>query len=164
MGYIYAAAGIMPKLLVLCDPKEEILQSEAARYGYQECTTDWKEVVGDKRIEVFDNCGPDPAHVEPCIAALAAGKHVICEKPLAVAVADARRMRDAAAAATGKSMCTFNYRFFPSVRLAKDGRNRQPGTKWARCMWLDKHDCGCKCRKQTRLFASRSRCECVGYG
>ena len=76
--------------------------------------------MADDRIEVLDNCGPDPAHPEPCIAALHRGKHVICEKPMAISVADARRMRDAAAAAAGKAMCTFNYRFVPAVRLAKD--------------------------------------------
>ena len=63
---------------------------------------------------------PDPVHPEPCIAALQHGKNVICEKPMAIRVEDARRMRDAAAAATGKAMCTFNYRFMPAVRFAKD--------------------------------------------
>jgi predicted dehydrogenase len=58
--------------------------------------------------------------VEPSIAALKHGKHVICEKPMAVNVDNARRMREAAAAAPGKSMCTFNYRFVPAVRFAKD--------------------------------------------
>ena len=67
----------------------------------------------DPEIDVVDNCGPDPVHPEPCIAALQNGKHVICEKPMAISVADARRMRDAAAAARGKAMCTFNYRFLP---------------------------------------------------
>ncbi len=118
--YIYASAGVVPRLLVLCDKKAEIVEREAARYGYEEFSTDWHEVVADPRIDLFDNCGPDPVHPEPCIAALENGKHVVCEKPMAVSVADARRMRDAAAAAKGKAMCTFNYRFFPAVRLARD--------------------------------------------
>lgn len=118
--YIYASAGVMPRLLVLCDQKAEIVEGEAARYGYEEFSTDWREVVADPRIDLFDNCGPDPVHPDPCIAALENGKHVVCEKPMAIALADARRMRDAAAAAKGKAMCTFNYRFFPAVRLAKD--------------------------------------------
>jgi predicted dehydrogenase len=118
--YIYTSAGLAPRLLILCDKQEEKVRQEAARYGYEEYTTDWKEMVGDARVDVVDNCGPDPVHPEPCIAALRAGKHVICEKPMAVSVDDARRMRDAAAAARGKSMCTFNYRFMPAVRLAKD--------------------------------------------
>jgi predicted dehydrogenase len=118
--YIYAAAGVAPRLLVLCDKQEKRVQEEAARYGYEEWTTDWHEMAADPRIDVIDNCGPDPVHPEPCIAALAAGKHVICEKPMAISLADARRMRDAAKSAAGKSMCTFNYRFMPAVRMAKD--------------------------------------------
>ena len=118
--YIYPEAGVMPRLLVLCDQNERIVQREAARYGYEEYSTDWHDLVRDERIDVVDNCGPDPVHPEPCIAALESGKHVISEKPLAVSVADARRMRDAAKKASGKAMCTFNYRFMPTVRLAKD--------------------------------------------
>ncbi len=69
--YIYASAGVMPRLMVLCDQKAEIVEREAARYGYEEYCTDWQELTADPRINVFDNCGPDPAHVEPTIAALA---------------------------------------------------------------------------------------------
>jgi predicted dehydrogenase len=118
--YIYPDARVMPRLLVLCDQNDRIVQREAARYGYEAFTTDWNDVVRDERIDVVDNCGPDPVHPDPCIAALEAGKHAICEKPLAVSVDDARRMRDAAANARGKAMCTFNYRFMPAVKLAKD--------------------------------------------
>lgn len=118
--YFYPSAGFALRLAVLCDQKAEIVQREAARYGYEAYCTDWKELIGSGEIDVFDNCGPDPIHPEPCIAALKAGKHVICEKPMAIRVEDARRMRDAAAAASGKSMCTFNYRFMPAVRFAKD--------------------------------------------
>ena len=116
--YIYPQAGIVPRLLVLCDAK--VAEREAARYGYEEFCTDWREMAADGRVDVFDNCAPDPVHPDPCIAALENGKHVICEKPMAISVEDARRMRDAAAKARGKSMCTFNYRFFPAVQLAKD--------------------------------------------
>jgi predicted dehydrogenase len=118
--YIYPAAGINPRLLVLCDQKADLVQREAARYGYEEYCTDWHDVVSDPRVDVFDNCGPDPVHVEPCIAGLEQGKHVICEKPMAVCLEAARRMRDAANQARGKAMCTFNYRFMPAVRWAKD--------------------------------------------
>lgn len=118
--YIYPQAGFAPRLLVLCDQNHQIVEQEAARYGYEEFTTDWHEMIDDPRVDVVDNCGPDPVHPEPSIAALEAGKHVICEKPMAVSVEDARRMRDAAQKAPAKSMCTFNYRFLPAVRLAKD--------------------------------------------
>ena len=118
--YIYPSANILPRLMVLCDQKADVVERAAAYFGYEEYTTDWKELTSDPRIEVFDNCGPDPVHPDPCIAALAQGKHVVCEKPMAVSVADARRMRDAAAGAAGKAMCTFNYRFMPAVQFAKN--------------------------------------------
>ena len=118
--YIYPASNVMPRLALLCDKDEKKVEREAVRYGFERYTTDWNEAVADPEIDVFDNCGPDPVHVEPTIAAVKNGKHVICEKPMAVSPADARRMRDAAAASTRKSVCTFNYRFMPAVRLAKD--------------------------------------------
>jgi predicted dehydrogenase len=118
--YIYPEANILPCLLIMCGRNEERVRREAARYGFEEYSTDWQDVVQDERIDILDNCGPDPVHPEPCIAALESGKHVICEKPLAVAVDDARKMRDAANRAASKAMCVFNYRFFPAVRLAKD--------------------------------------------
>jgi predicted dehydrogenase len=117
--YIYAAAKLKPRLAVLCETPQ-LAEREAARYGYEAFCSDWKDLVSDPRVEVFDNCAPDPLHPEPCIAALQNGKHVICEKPMAVPLEMARKMRDAAAAAPGKAMCTFNYRFMPAVRLAKD--------------------------------------------
>ncbi len=118
--YIYPEANLMPRLVALCDKDAEKAAREAARYGYEEYCTDWNELVADERIDVVDNCGPDPVHPEPCVAALKNGKNVICEKPMAVSVDDARRMRDAAATASGKAMCTFNYRFMPAVQMAKD--------------------------------------------
>lgn len=120
ISYIYASSGVLPRLAVLCDQKAELARCQAARYGYEAYSTDWKELAADPRIDLLDNCGPDPVHPEPCIAALQHGKHVICEKPMAVSVEKARQMRDAAAGATGKAMCTFNYRFMPAVRFAKD--------------------------------------------
>ena len=114
--YIYSAANVMPRLLILCGLGEENVEREAARYGYEECCTDWNELVSDDRVDVFDNCAPDPVHPEPCIAALKNGKHVICEKPLALSVDNARRMKDEANLSSGKAMCVFNYRFIPAVR------------------------------------------------
>ena len=118
--YIYPAANVMPRLVLLCDKDEKKVEREAIRYGFERYTTDWHDLASDPAIDVVDNCGPDPIHPDPCIAALESGKHVIAEKPMAVSVADARRMRDAAAKAGGKAACTFNYRFMPAVRLAKD--------------------------------------------
>ena len=84
--YIYPEANILPRLLIICGRNEEKVRREAGRYGFDEYCTDWQDLVLDRRIDVFYNCGPDPVHPEPCIAALENGKHVICEKPLAVSV------------------------------------------------------------------------------
>ena len=119
--YIYPAAEIAAPAAVLCDQQADIAEREAARYGYEEYCTDWHELAADRRIDMFDNCGPDPVHPEPCIAALAARQARDLREadghPRRGRPADARR---AAAAAKGKSMCTFNYRFMPAVRFAKD--------------------------------------------
>ena len=118
--FFYPEAHINPRLLILCGQQEDNLEREAARFGFEEFGNDWKEVVADPRVDLFDNCGPDPIHPEPCIAALKNGKHVLCEKPLALSLDAARQMRDAAASAKGKALCVFNYRFMPAVRFAKD--------------------------------------------
>jgi predicted dehydrogenase len=123
---MYPALGLTPRLVALCGRDPARLKRRAGELGFAETYTDWRAVADDPRIELFDNCGPDPVHAEPSIAALKAGKHVICEKPLAVSVAAAREMRDAARQAVGRSMCMFNYRFFPAVcyarQMIRDGR------------------------------------------
>ena len=90
----------------------------ATRYGYGSYTTDWHDLVASPAVDVFDNVTTDAAHVEPTLAAIAAGKHVICEKPLASTAADCARLYEAATAAGVKHLVCFNYRFFPAVRLA----------------------------------------------
>ena len=81
--------------------------------------TDWKKLVTDPRIGVFDNSGPNNFHAEPTIAAAEAGKHVICEKPLGRTADEAYETWQRVAATGVKAMCAFNYRFVPAVRLAR---------------------------------------------
>ena len=63
--------------------------------GYEGYYTDWRKMLEDDRIQLFDNGGPNDTHAEPCIAAAAAGKHILCEKPLARTAEEAKRMLDA---------------------------------------------------------------------
>ena len=82
----------------------------------------WKKLIDDAEIQVFDNCGPNNAHSEPCIRALEAGKHTIVEKPLALTVDEAVRMAEAAQQASKKgvkNMVAFSNRFAPAVLLAR---------------------------------------------
>jgi len=95
----------------------------AAKWGWAESATDWREVIARDDIEVVDIVTPGGSHAEIAIAALQAGKHVLCEKPLANAVAEAEAMTDAAeqAAARGiRSMVGFTYRRVPAVTLMRD--------------------------------------------
>ncbi|MEV8214327.1 Gfo/Idh/MocA family oxidoreductase [Leifsonia sp. NPDC077715] len=105
------------------------VENARRRFGWQRAATDWREVVADPDIDIVDICTPGDSHAEIAIAALAAGKHVLCEKPLANTVAEAEAMTEAAegAAARGiRSMVGFSYRRVPAIgvarRLVQEGR------------------------------------------
>jgi predicted dehydrogenase len=83
-------------------------------------TTDWEEIVADPEVAVVANAGTHQLHAPVSLAAIAAGKHVLCEKPLALDSEEARTMERAAAAADVFTACGFNYRFVPAVRLLHD--------------------------------------------
>ncbi len=109
-----------PRLVALCGRTEEALAQAARRFGYETYYTDWRVLVKDKRIQLVDNCLPNNLHSEPCIAVAEAGKNVICEKPLAGTLKEARAMYEAAEKAGVKHMTAFNYRFVPALRLARN--------------------------------------------
>ncbi|KNH17881.1 dehydrogenase [Arthrobacter sp. ZBG10] len=95
----------------------------AARYGWAESATDWREVIARDDIDIVDICAPGWMHAEIAIAALAANKHVLLEKPLANTLAEAETMTTAAAAARARnvqSMVGFNYRRVPALALARE--------------------------------------------
>ncbi len=96
----------------------EELAAFAERWGWQHHTTNWQDIAANDAIELVDVATPNHLHAEASIAMLAAGKHVLCEKPLAHTLEAARTMRDAAAAAQGKTFVWFNYRRCPAVALA----------------------------------------------
>ena len=117
--YTYGEPAAYPHLVTMCGRNEEAIIDTARRFGYQHVCTDWKELIHDPTVQIVDNCTPDNMHAEPTIAAVCAGKHAICEKPLAMTVNDAKKMRDEAVKAGVKHMLCHNYRFMPAVRLAK---------------------------------------------
>ncbi|MGF6834638.1 putative dehydrogenase [Paenarthrobacter sp. TE4293] len=95
----------------------------AAKYGWAESATDWRSVIERDDIHIIDICAPGWMHAEIAIAALAAGKHVLVEKPLANTLAEAEAMTAAAAEARAKgvqSMIGFNYRRVPALALARE--------------------------------------------
>ena len=98
----------------------EAVQEAADRYGFEYGTDDWRRLVADESIGLFDNSGPNALHAEPTIAAAQAGKHVICEKPLGRDAAESHAIWQAVAATGVKHLCGFNYRFVPAMRLARE--------------------------------------------
>ncbi|NYI03849.1 Gfo/Idh/MocA family protein [Allostreptomyces psammosilenae] len=120
---------LRPEMVVLCGRDATAAEAAAERMGWQEVTTDWRSLVERDDIDVIDICTPGDSHAEIALAALAAGKHVFCEKPLANSVSDAEAMSRAAreAAERGvRSMVGFNYRRVPAAafarRLVAEGR------------------------------------------
>lgn len=113
--------GVEQRVLVGRDP---VLVKEAAqRFGWHEAVTDWRAVLDRDDIQIVDICTPGHLHAEIAEAALAAGKHVLVEKPLTNTVAESERLVAAAetAAAQGVvSMVGFNYRRVPALALARD--------------------------------------------
>ncbi len=117
--YIMYPPVAIPRLVAICGRNEEAVAEAARRYGYEKYYTDWRKLIEDPDVQVFDNGGPNDMHAEPCIAAAQAGKHVFSEKPLARTAEEARRMLDAVQKAGVKHQVAFNYRFVPAVVQAR---------------------------------------------
>jgi predicted dehydrogenase len=120
LPYMMYPPPAIPRLIAICGRNEEAVAEATRRYGYEGYYTDWREMLEDDRIQLFDNGGPNSIHAEPCITAAEAGKHVFCEKPLARTAEEAKQMLDAVTQAGVKHMVAFNYRFVPALRLARN--------------------------------------------
>ncbi|PRY48682.1 putative dehydrogenase [Geodermatophilus tzadiensis] len=113
---------LRPDLRVLAGRDADRVAEAAGKLGWAETETDWRRVVERADVGLVDVCTPGDTHAEIAIAALEAGKHVLCEKPLANSVAEAEAMTEAAqrAAARGvRSMVGFTYRRVPAIGLAR---------------------------------------------
>lgn len=101
--------------------RDETLATAAARtLGFARSSGDWRSLVADPEIDVIDITAPNAFHREMALAAIAAGKHVYCEKPLAPTAAEAREMADAAAAAKIRTQVGFNYLCNPMLGVARE--------------------------------------------
>ena len=109
---------VEPVMKVLCGKYPAELEV-AERYGWQETSLDWEEVVNRPDIDIVDVCTPNFLHPPIAVAAAKAGKHVMCEKPLANTMKEAEDMLKAAKKAGVKHMCGFSYRFAPAVATIK---------------------------------------------
>ncbi|MER9017703.1 Gfo/Idh/MocA family oxidoreductase [Mesorhizobium sp. M0018] len=112
----------LPYELVLhtvADRTDDLAAQAAQALGFARASGDWRRLVEDSEIDMIDITAPNAFHKEMALAAIAAGKHVYCEKPLAPVAADARRMAEAAEAAGVRTQVGFNYLCNPLLALAR---------------------------------------------
>ncbi len=113
---------LAPDMAVLCGRDAAAVAAAAEKLGWSDVETDWKALLTRDDVQLVDICTPGDTHAEIAVAALDAGKHVLCEKPLANSVDEARAMAAAAERARSRgvrSMVAFNYRRVPAVALAR---------------------------------------------
>jgi predicted dehydrogenase len=111
-----------PQMALVVGRNADAVAAAAAKWGWEESATDWRSVLERDDIDVIDIVTPGSSHAEIAIAALEAGKHVLCEKPLANTVAEAEAMADAAARAAERgvfAMVGFTYRRVPATTFAR---------------------------------------------
>jgi predicted dehydrogenase len=126
------------KIVAVADPSAAALAAVDSQFGIDRRVADYRELLDDRSIDVVDVCVPSALHASTCIAALDAGKHVLCEKPMATSRPDAAAMLDAWRRSGKKLMIGQHMRFEPSVRRLHGWLQRHsPGDiYYARGQWL----------------------------
>lgn len=110
---------VEPVMKAICGRDEKGVKEAAEKFGWESYETDWKKLVQRDDIDLIDICTPTKAHKEIAIAAAKAGKHILCEKPLAMDIEEAQEMWEAVDETQVINMVNFNYRRVPAIALAK---------------------------------------------
>jgi len=110
----------VPRLEMIADVNEALASKAAHQYGFARSSADWRALVNDPRIDVVSITTPNTLHKEMALAAIAAGKHVHCEKPLSPTLADSAAMVEAAEKAGAVTQVGFNYIKNPLIKQARD--------------------------------------------
>jgi predicted dehydrogenase len=110
---------LKPVMKAICGRDEAAVKEAAETFGWEQYETSWEKLIARPDIEVIDISSPGDTHRDIAVAAAAAGKHILCEKPLANTLAEAQEMLAAVEKAGVKHLINFNYRRVPAVRLAK---------------------------------------------
>jgi len=118
-GILYRNLPRTPILYAIADQNDALAEQARSRLGFTKAYGDWRRLIEDPGVDVVDITTPNHLHVEPALAALAAGKHVYCEKPMAVKVEDAQRMAAAAKKADVNTLVAFNNIKTPAALVAK---------------------------------------------
>ncbi|MCI0456404.1 MAG: Gfo/Idh/MocA family oxidoreductase [Gemmataceae bacterium] len=108
-----------PVLKAVCARSADKVKAFQQRWGYESVETDWRKLIDRKDIDVIDICTPNNTHAEIALAAAAAGKMILCEKPLSMNSAEGQKMVEAVERAKVPNMVWYNYRRVPAVTLAK---------------------------------------------
>lgn len=116
---LYRDLPLSPHLYAIADQGAEAAEMARSRLGFEKAYGDWRQLVDDPCVDVIDITSPNSLHHEMAMAAIAAGKHVYCEKPLAMNDEQAREMHEAAERAGVKTMVAFNNIKTPAALLAK---------------------------------------------
>ncbi|MCR8547774.1 Gfo/Idh/MocA family oxidoreductase [Salipiger sp. P9] len=116
---LYRNLPLRPVLHTVADATDDLAAVAAKRFGFANATGDWRTMLADPEIDVIDITTPNAMHFDMAMEAIAAGKHVYCEKPLTVTLEDARKLKEAAAKAGVKTMVAFNNIKTPAALLAK---------------------------------------------
>lgn len=119
LPYMVYPPPAIPRLVGIAGRTAAAVQAAAQRYGFAHAYTDWRALLDNPDVQLFDNAGPNDAHADPCILAAQTGRHVLCEKPLGRTAAEAAAMLAAVTKAGVQHLCAYNYRFVPAVRLAR---------------------------------------------
>ncbi|MFM8747384.1 MAG: Gfo/Idh/MocA family protein [Aestuariivirga sp.] len=115
----FFALDYRPVLKTICARNAEKARAFAEQWGYESSVTDWRRLIDDTSIDLIDIASPNDTHMEIALAAAAAGKMVMCEKPLGRSAAESRKMVEAVERAGVPNMVWYNYRRVPAVTLAK---------------------------------------------
>lgn len=116
---LYRDLPAVPHLYMLADATPELAATAAKRFGFEKSTGNWRDLVTDPAVDIVDITTPNNMHFEMAMAAIAAGKHVYCEKPLSVSLDEAEQMAKAAQDKGVKTMVAFNNVKTPAAMLAK---------------------------------------------
>jgi len=119
MPMFFWPAPAIPHRKLIAEVGDEVAAEAARRYGFESSTGDWRRVIEDPTIDIVDIATPNDSHCEIAVAAAEAGKHILCEKPLARTTEEARQMVEAVQRGGIVHMVAFNYRRTPAVALAK---------------------------------------------
>ena len=111
--------GLRPRLEIVCDLSPMRAEERATDLGFSRYTDKWQEVVNDPNVQLISVCTPNDTHAEISIAALKAGKHVWCEKPMSTSLGDSTEMAQTAASASAQTIIGYNYTKNPAVTHAR---------------------------------------------